>query len=308
MPRTWRILPAFMLVYVLLYAAFGLESPFLPALLHERGLPAGELGVLLAASTAIRVFAGPAIAQSSDRLQRHTFILCACALLAALAGLGYVLLESFLPLLTIALLQSAMLAPIVPVSDALATTATQASLSDGRTRFDYGRIRAVGSAAFVIGATVGGWAVAKTGLATMPWLAGTVLAIGGAASLLLPGISVTWSGGPVSFARDWAVLLRLAIYRGPAGSDGTGRLRHIVHRIGDRAAHLAVRCAVRPDRRACVSGHGGALSAGAAAVRWAACARSCDVSIVECWHREVNAEPLHTRHRHDFPCEIVRLC
>ena len=101
MPRTWRILPAFMLVYVLLYAAFGLQSPFLPALLHERGLPAGELGVLLAASTAIRVFAGPAIAQSADRLQRHTLILRVCALLAALAGLGYVLLESFLPLLTV---------------------------------------------------------------------------------------------------------------------------------------------------------------------------------------------------------------
>ena len=213
MHRTWRILPAFMLVYVLLYAGFGLQSPFLPALLHERGLPAGELGVLLATSTAIRVFAGPAIAQSADRLQRHTFILCACALLAALAGLGFVLLDSFLPLLAVALLQAAMLAPIVPVSDALATTATNASLSDGRTRFDYGWIRAVGSAAFVIGATVGGWAVAKTGLATMPWLAGTVLAIGGATSLLLPGISATWSGGSASFARDWAVLLRLAIYR-----------------------------------------------------------------------------------------------
>jgi MFS family permease len=89
-----------MLVYVLLYAAFGLQSPFLPALLHERGLPAGELSVVLAASNANRVVTGPAIAQSADRLQRHTFILCACALLAA-PGLGCVLLESFLPLLTV---------------------------------------------------------------------------------------------------------------------------------------------------------------------------------------------------------------
>jgi hypothetical protein len=86
---------------VLLYAAFGLQSPFLPALLHERGLPAGELGVVLAASTANRVVTEPAVAQSTDRLQRHTFILCARALLAAPTGLGYVLLENFLPPLTV---------------------------------------------------------------------------------------------------------------------------------------------------------------------------------------------------------------
>ena len=71
------VLPTFLAVYSLLYAAFGVQSPFLPALLHEQGLRAEEIGIVLAASTSIRVFAGPA----------------------------------------------AMLAPIVALSDALATTA-----------------------------------------------------------------------------------------------------------------------------------------------------------------------------------------
>ena len=48
-------LPTFLAVYALLYAAFGVQSPFLPALLRERGLHAEEIGIVLAASTAIRV-------------------------------------------------------------------------------------------------------------------------------------------------------------------------------------------------------------------------------------------------------------
>ena len=69
----------FLAVYSLLYAAFGVQSPFLPALLREQGLHAEEIGIVLGASTAIRVLAGPAIGHAADRLHRHTSILCGCA-------------------------------------------------------------------------------------------------------------------------------------------------------------------------------------------------------------------------------------
>ena len=52
------VLPTFLALYSLLYAAFGVQSPFLPALLREQGLRAEEIGIVLAASTAIRVLAG----------------------------------------------------------------------------------------------------------------------------------------------------------------------------------------------------------------------------------------------------------
>ena len=126
MPPT---LPTFLAVYSLLYAAFGVQSPFLPALLREQGLRAEEIGIVLAASTAIRVFAGPAVGHVADRLQRHTLTLCACSLVAAVAGLGYVMIQGFAGLLLVALVQAAMLAPIVPLSDALATTAARRSES-----------------------------------------------------------------------------------------------------------------------------------------------------------------------------------
>jgi PPP family 3-phenylpropionic acid transporter len=201
--------PRFIAAYALLYAAFGLQSPYLPALLRERGMLAEQLGAVLAASTAIRVIAGPAIGHAADRFQRHTLVLCGCALTAGLVGLGYVAMQAFLSLLLVALAQATLLAPVVPISDALATTAAQRTA-----RLEYGWIRAAGSAAFVVGATLGGWVVASAGLIALPWAAGMVLAIGGLVSLLLPALRAEWPRAARRVGmRDLPLLLRLPVYR-----------------------------------------------------------------------------------------------
>jgi PPP family 3-phenylpropionic acid transporter len=206
----------FMAVYGLLYAAFGVQSPFLPALLQEQGLHSDEIGIVLSASTAMRVLAGPAIGHAADRLRRHTSILCGCSFVAAIAGLGYLMMQGLGSLLLVGLLHAAILAPIVPISDALATTAAHASESDGGRRFDYGWLRASGSAAFIVGTMLSGWVAANAGLASIIWISGTLLVIGGIAALLLPklpGGDATTQGARSRLVRDWALLLRLAIYR-----------------------------------------------------------------------------------------------
>jgi PPP family 3-phenylpropionic acid transporter len=138
-----------------------------------------------------------------------------CTILAAVAGLGYVSLSGFWLLSPAALIQAAMLAPIVPLSDALATTAANQSLSGKIQRFGYGWLRASGSAAFVIGTTLSGWVLSKADLTALPWLSGAVLAIGGATALALPGIPIAASAsiirGPI--LRDWALLLQITTYR-----------------------------------------------------------------------------------------------
>ena len=206
----------FLAVYSLLYAAFGVQSPFLPELLREQGLRAEEIGIVLAASTSIRVFAGPAVGHVADRLRRHTLILCACALVAAVAGLGYVMIQGFAGLLLVALVQAAMLAPIVPLSDALATTAARRSESGEGRRFEYGWLRATGSAAFIVGTMLSGWTASGSGLASIVWVSGTLLGIGGAAALLLPKIPAapTLSNNLArSTTRDWAFLLQIPAFR-----------------------------------------------------------------------------------------------
>jgi PPP family 3-phenylpropionic acid transporter len=211
-----RRMPPTLPEFGLLYAAFGVQSPFLPALLRERGLHPEEIGIVLGASTAIRVLAGPAIGHDADRLHRHTSILCGCAVVAAVAGLGYLMMHGFGSLLVVGLLHAAMLAPIVPLSDALATTAARGSESGGRLRFDYGWLRAAGSAAFIIGTTASGWAAGRTGLPSIIWISGTLLVIGGIAALVLPklpGGDVAHNGVRPPIVRDWALLLRLPVYR-----------------------------------------------------------------------------------------------
>jgi MFS transporter, PPP family, 3-phenylpropionic acid transporter len=109
-----------------------------------------------------------------------------------------------------------MLAPIVPLSDALATTAAHRSESDGGRRFDYGWLRASGSAAFIVGTTMSGWAAGKTGLPLIIWISGTLLVIGGIAALLLPKLPrghATHNEARPPIVRDWALLLHLAVYR-----------------------------------------------------------------------------------------------
>ena len=214
MRRTPPTLSKFLAVYAFLYAAFGVQSPFLPALLREQGLHAEEIAVVLAASTAIRVLAGPAIGHAADRLHRHTSILCGCAVAAAVAGLGYLMMDRLASLLVVGLLQAAMLAPVAPLSDALATTAAHESESEGKQRFEYGWLRASGSAAFIVGTTVSGWVAGKAGLGVTIWLSGALLVIGGTAALLLPklpGGHATGARPPI--AGDWALLFRLAVFR-----------------------------------------------------------------------------------------------
>ena len=211
-----RPLPTFLAVYGLLYAAFGVQSPFLPALLSGRGLRAEEIGIVLAASTAIRVLAGPAVGHIADRQRRHTLTLCACSLVAAVTGLGYVMIQGFAGLLLVALVQAAMLAPIVPLSDALATTAARMSETGQGRRFEYGWLRASGSAAFIVGTMMSGWAASGNGLASIVWFSGTLLGIGGAAALLLPAIPVPRilpDRLPRSITRDWASLLQIPAFR-----------------------------------------------------------------------------------------------
>ena len=82
--------------------------------------------------------------------------------------------------------------------------------------FDYGWLRASGSAAFIIGTTVSGWAAGKAGLPSIIWISGALLVIGGIAALVLPKLpvgDVAHNGVRPPIVRDWALLLRLAVYR-----------------------------------------------------------------------------------------------
>jgi MFS family permease len=81
----------FLVLYGAMFAAFGGASPFLPALLHQRGLGSSEIGAVLAGGTAIRLITGPVISRFADRLGKHQQILTGLLAMAAVIAFGYLL-------------------------------------------------------------------------------------------------------------------------------------------------------------------------------------------------------------------------
>ncbi len=158
----------YVVLYTTLYGGFGIMSPFLPTLLQARGLQAQEIGVVLAASILIRLVSGPLAGRVADLLSALRAVLAACALVAALCGLGFLPARSFWLLLTVSVAYAAALAPLTTIADALSLRAAGPSKGPGW-RFEYGWVRGAGSAAFIVGSLLAGEAIAATGYNAIIW-------------------------------------------------------------------------------------------------------------------------------------------
>src|ERR1700761_7427576 len=169
----------FLLLYAAMFAAFGAASPFLPALLHQRGLGPSEIGAVLAAGTAIRLITGPVISRFADRFGKHQQILTALLATAAVIAFGYSLPAGFAIFLVVSVAHASTLAPIVPIADAMTLAAAPG-------RFQYGWVRGGASAAFIVGTVGAGQAVAEIGLGSIIWVNGALLALAALAALWLP--------------------------------------------------------------------------------------------------------------------------
>jgi MFS transporter, PPP family, 3-phenylpropionic acid transporter len=169
----------FLLLYSTMFAAFGAVSPFLPALLHERGLGPSEIGAVLAAGTAVRLITGPIISRLTDRLGKHRQTLAVLIAMAAVIAFGYGLPAGFAIFLLVSVAHASALAPIVPIADAMTLAAAPG-------RFQYGWVRGAASAAFVVGAVGAGQVVGATSLGGIVWMNATMLALAAVAALRLP--------------------------------------------------------------------------------------------------------------------------
>ena len=83
------VLYRFLILYGSLYAGFGVQSPYLPILLDVRHLSPETIALALAAGTAMRLTAGPAVARLAVRFDAPRAILALCTAAAGLIGLGY---------------------------------------------------------------------------------------------------------------------------------------------------------------------------------------------------------------------------
>jgi len=177
-------LPRFVTLYALMYAAFGVASPFMPAFFEGRGLGPEQIGILFGAGTAIRLIAGPLVGRVADLSQAVRGALAICELLAAVVALGLLSAPAVTPLLLASLFHSAALAPTTTLADALALGA--AKPGHGRSGFEYGWVRGTGSAVFIIGTLVSGQVVASWGLASIIIFQAVLLVAASGAAILVP--------------------------------------------------------------------------------------------------------------------------
>jgi MFS transporter, PPP family, 3-phenylpropionic acid transporter len=136
----WR-LAAF---YAALFAALGVQLPFLPLWLAAKGLGAGAIGVALAIPMIVRVIAIPLATHGADR---HEALRATIIVAAGMAALGYGLLafaHGAAAIMAAFALASAFYTPIMPLADAYAMRGL------GRLGRSYGPVRLWGSVAFIV--------------------------------------------------------------------------------------------------------------------------------------------------------------
>lgn len=197
----------FLVLYAALYGAYGGLSPILPGFLAARGLDPGAIGILLAAAGALRLVIGPLAGAFADRRHAGRSVLAASLALAGFAALAHLPGAGFAQLIGPGLLYAAGTAAPAPLADALALAAARGGLA-----FQYGWVRAAGSAAFIAATGAAGWMIELHGLSAALMASGALFLAASAASLALPA-AATGTAGTGLPGRGFADLIRLPRFR-----------------------------------------------------------------------------------------------
>jgi PPP family 3-phenylpropionic acid transporter len=156
--------PRLAALYAAIFITGGITLPFFPVWLKVKGLDPGMIGMVLAAPMIVRVFAIHSAARMADArdILRGTIVVASC-----LGVAGYVLLglsNGAIAILTMYVLTALMLTPVMPLSE---TYALKGLSARGRA---YGPVRLWGSAAFILGTFIAGFATDTIPARYLIWL------------------------------------------------------------------------------------------------------------------------------------------
>jgi MFS transporter, PPP family, 3-phenylpropionic acid transporter len=177
---------AFILLYVVLYGAFGVASPFWPKFLETRNLAAQQISGILAAAMLARLISGPTVGYLADRLGSLRMVLAGCAVLSAAAAFSFLWANTFSLLLVVALIQAAALTPTTSIADALSVNVASPRMAE---RLEYGWLRGSASAAFVLGTLTVGQLISPVNLSPIVWMNAGLLLAAAVATALLPSVA-----------------------------------------------------------------------------------------------------------------------
>ncbi len=129
--------------YGALFFAFGAHLPYWPVWLADWGLSEAEIATYLGLALIVRVIGSVALPTLADRFAARRIIIALTALLAAVAFIAHLAIESRAVLMVATLVTAFAASPMIPLGEALGVRAAT------RHGFAYAHARAAGSLAFL---------------------------------------------------------------------------------------------------------------------------------------------------------------
>ncbi len=172
----------FALFYLIFYMATGVLFPYMAIYLEQRQITGTQVGLLLGLNSLVGIFAQPLWSFISDVYQIRKGVLSIAALGLAVVSLGFGISSSFIWLLTVIVLFSAMRAPILPLGNALVFD----YLEKHNERSSYGLLRVWGSVGFAIISFLAGTFLVESLLDTLPVLHAAFMVLVAILTFFLP--------------------------------------------------------------------------------------------------------------------------
>ena len=175
--------PRLAALYAAIFVMGGIQLPFFPVWLKAKGLDPQMIGMVLAAPMIARLIAVPLVARTADR---HDAMRAAIIATSFLGVAGYVLVglaEGARAILIAYALAALALTPVMPLTE------TYALKGLGQRGRAYGPVRLWGSAAFILGTFVAGFATDTIPARDLIWLIAAASLISALAALTLEPLS-----------------------------------------------------------------------------------------------------------------------
>ena len=144
--------PRLAALYAGLFITGGIQLPFFPVWLKAKGLDPQMIGLVLAAPIVARMIAVPLVARAADRREALRAAIIGTSFLGVAGFVLVGLAEGAWAILIAYTLAALALTPVMPLAE---TYALKGLAARGRA---YGPVRLWGSAAFILGTFVAGFA------------------------------------------------------------------------------------------------------------------------------------------------------
>jgi PPP family 3-phenylpropionic acid transporter len=224
--------------YLLFFAGAVAIYNYFALYFQQQGIPGGQIGVLMSASSLIGLIAGPLWSGLADASHRHRLVLSIAIIGNVSAIFFFPVFHSFLPFLLLMVIQALFGGPIISMAD----NATMAML--GNEKEKYGRIRVGGTIGWGVAAPIVGAVVARFGLHwNFSIYAGLLLIALIAAQQLSFGqriIRASFFGGVRELLTDrkWIVFLTIVFIAGSGSAVITNYLFIYLQKIGTSPAWM----------------------------------------------------------------------